>query len=195
MTLDSLLAAIVFENTEDVEKAHNQLPLKRTGELFHASAAILDPDVRKDQIFTASMRWDHDFSPDVFEKNRQGRLQKKVSAKRKRDFGNIFNTYTSFLAPDIAWYCEGCKEEIEHLLNPVQFIGKRRGSGFGEVKKWVVEDAQYDGILGRGKAPLRPIPDFLYKGDPTALRIEAAWKPPYWEPTNRAICYAPEFIK
>ena len=40
LTFDALLAAIVFERTEDLHKAHNELPIKRTGELFHASSAI-----------------------------------------------------------------------------------------------------------------------------------------------------------
>lgn len=194
MTFDALLAAIVFEATEDLEKAHNGLPLKRSGELFHASAAIMFPDAKQDQTFAASMRWDHDFSPDVFKKNSQGKLR-KVSAKRKRDFGNVFNTYKSFVAPEILWYCEGRRAEIERLLANVEFIGKRRGSGFGQVKNWKVEQGEYDGLLGLNQNPLRPIPEALYEGNDSALKIETSWKPPYWEPTHRAICYVPEFIK
>jgi hypothetical protein len=194
MTFDALLASIVFETTEDLEQAHNGLPLHRSGELFHASAAIMFPDAKQDQTFSASMRWDHDFSPDVFKKTSKGKLR-KVSAKRKRDFGNIFNTYKSFVAPEILWYCEGDRSEIERLLANVEFIGKRRGSGFGQVKNWRVEPGEYDGLLGLNNNPLRPIPEVLYEGNDSALKIEASWKPPYWEPAHRAICYVPEFIK
>lgn len=189
LTFDALLAAIVFERTEDLQKAHNELPLKRTGELSHASSAILFPDVTEPRTFTASMRWQHDMSPDYFKQKR------KVSALRKRDFGNVFNTYNSLVAKEVIWYCEGDRDAIHELLEGVAFIGKRRGSGYGEVRNWVIEDGDYDGILGFNDNPMRPIPEALYEGNKDALKIETAWKPPYWEPTNKAICFAPDFVK
>jgi hypothetical protein len=105
------------------------------------------------------------------------------------------NNYTSFDAPEITWYAEGDGEAVERLLSGVTFIGKRRGSGFGEVSGWSVEAGDFDGVVGPLGDPLRPVPIEMFKGNTQALKLDAAWRPAYWHPDNRAICYAPPFIQ
>jgi tRNA A37 N6-isopentenylltransferase MiaA len=41
LTLDALLASLNFEQSGDIEIAHNTIPLASTDGLFHASAALL----------------------------------------------------------------------------------------------------------------------------------------------------------
>jgi hypothetical protein len=76
----------------------------------------------------------------------------------------------------------------------VTFIGKRRGSGFGEVSNWSVLPGDLDGIIGPFDDPLRPVPIDMFDGNKDSLKVDAAWRPAYWLPENRAICYAPELI-
>ena len=43
LTLDAFLACLIFETTGDIETAHNTVPLACTDDLFHASAALMEP--------------------------------------------------------------------------------------------------------------------------------------------------------
>ena len=105
------------------------------------------------------------------------------------------NSYTAFDAPQITWYAEGDGEAVQRLLSDVMFIGKRRGSGFGEVSGWSIEKGDLDGVVGPFGSPLRPVPLDMFSGDKASLKVDASWKPAYWHPENRALCYAPEFIQ
>lgn len=43
LTFDALLASATYSLRQDIEQAHNQLPLKQVACLYHASAAIYEP--------------------------------------------------------------------------------------------------------------------------------------------------------
>lgn len=195
LTLDALLANLIFEKTGSIEDAHTTVPLARTNDLFHASAALLEPFGSANVSFVANMRADHSLEPDLLLKNKHGKIHTKVGKTRRREFGAVMNTYTTYDAPEITWYAEGDGQAIESLLSGVLFIGKRRGSGYGEVTQWTVELGELDGIIGPFGDPLRPVPLDMFKGNKDALKVDAAWRPAYWHPENRAICFAPEFIQ
>ena len=42
-TFDALLAGVLFDQCQNIEKAHASVPLHHTHGLFHASAAIMEP--------------------------------------------------------------------------------------------------------------------------------------------------------
>jgi hypothetical protein len=195
LTLDALLASLIFERTGDVELAHSTVPLASTEGLFHASAALLEPLGSKKVAFVANLRASHSLDPDMVLKNKHGAIHKQIGLTRRRDFGAVMNTYTAFDATEITWYAEGDGEAIERLLSGVTFIGKRRGSGYGEVSGWSVEQGDLDGIVGPLGDPLRPVPLEMFAGDKDALKVDAAWRPAYWHPQNRAICYAPKLVR
>jgi hypothetical protein len=195
LTLDALLASLIFEKTGDIDLAHETIPLASTTGLFHASAALLEPFGSSGVSFVANLRADHAIDPDLLLKNKRGSIHKKMGRTRRREFGAVLNRYTSFDAPTITWYAEGDGEAVQQLLSGVGFIGKRRGSGFGQVSGWLVEPGDLDGIQGLFGEPLRPIPVDMFDGDRDALTVDAAWRPAYWHPENRAICYAPELVK
>jgi CRISPR type IV-associated protein Csf3 len=204
MTFDALLAALLFERTGDVEKAHNEIPLRCTNDVWHGSAAIVEPFSSSKVSFVANLRPTHSLDPDLLRqvdvKDDGGqvigkRLHRKISLTRRRDFGAVMNGYRAFDAADVTWFAEGDGEVIERLVSDVHFIGKRRGSGFGEVAGWSVAAGDLDGVIGPFGDPLRPVPVDLFKGDQSAIKLDAAWRPAYWHPKNRAICFAPEFVK
>ena len=56
LTLDSLLASILFEELQDVDAAHAAIPLVQSDGVFHASAAILEPIHVENISFVANLR-------------------------------------------------------------------------------------------------------------------------------------------
>ena len=95
------------------------------------------------------------------------------------------------MAPTIDWYAEGDTDAVQALLKDTHFIGKRRASGFGEVDRWSLEPDELDGITGHLDEPLRPVPIEMFHGDQSAIKADAAWRPAYWNPAHRAICFVP----
>lgn len=133
-TLDAVLGSILFEELGDVEAAHSAIPLRCTDGLFHASAAIMEPFYSRPVTFVANLRADHTVNPALLQKNKAGNVHRRMGEKRRQDFGAVLNKYSSYSAEDVVWYAEGDRERAQELLTPIAFIGKRRGSGFGEVK-------------------------------------------------------------
>ena len=187
MTLDGLLGALLFDQLQDVEAAHGAIPVKSTDGLFHASAAIMEPIERSRVAFIASLRPNHSIDPDLILKNKRGELHRKFDSS----VTNVMNGYRMLTAPTVTWYAEGAADHIRKLLEPVQFIGKRRASGFGRVTHWEFEPDDLDGIEGPFGEPMRPIPKEMFKGDPSLPLVDAAWRPAYWRVEHRAACYVP----
>jgi hypothetical protein len=188
MTLDGLLAARLFEELQDIEAAHAAVPIKVDAGLACASGAIYEP-VSVDRVaFVAQLRPGHSLNPDLIKKNKHGALHRDVNDTA---FCNVLNAYKQITAPTFTWYGVGECDEVERLLSGVEFIGKRRGSGFGRVSRWEFADGDLDGITGYAGEPLRPIPVGMFSGDEGGPVIDAAWRLPYWSPVNRAACYVP----
>jgi CRISPR type IV-associated protein Csf3 len=192
MTLDALLAALIFEATGDLEQAHATIPLANTDGLWHASAAMVEKTDAGRVSFVANLRAAHDLDLGLIAKNPKGNTHTALGLTRRRDFGAVMNSYKLFTAPAITWYAQGDALAVERLLRDVGFIGKRRASGYGQVTGLSLEAADLDGVTGFFGEPLRPVPVALFKGNDTALRADAAWRPAYWHPANRAICFVPE---
>ena len=192
MTLDALLAAILFDEHGDLERAHSEIPLQCTEGLWHASAAIYEKQDSGRFAFVANLRAMHDLELGLIAQNAQGKPHRSLGLTRRRDFGAVMNSYRVFSAESISWYGQGDTNRIEGLLSGLHFIGKRRANGFGEVAGYSIEPAELNGLLGPFDEPLRPIPEALFTGDTTSLRADAAWKPAYWHPENRAVCYVPD---
>jgi hypothetical protein len=194
MTFDALLGALLFERLQDVDKAHAAIPIQCDNSLFHASAAQLEIIDRGGLAIAANLRAQHDLDPDHIKKSKDGeRLHRSLGLKRRRQFGAVLNKYKTTTASLISWDVVGDVEQIEDLLGGAFFIGKKRTAGFGEVTSWsITEDNASDGLIGPNGEPLRPIPVDRFEGDKSFPVIDTAWKPAYWNPENRAACYAPE---
>ena len=195
MTLDGLLAALKFEATGDLEQAHNDLPLQRTQGVWHASAAHLDTWHVGRVGFVANLRAAHDLDMTLIARKKDGQPHTKLGLARRRDFGAVMNSYKSHAASTISWYAQGDAGEVERMLQGVAFIGKRRASGFGQVSGMRIEPDELNGVTGYFGEPLRPVPVDIFLeafgGDASSLRADAAWRPAYWNPDNRAICHVP----
>ena len=185
MTFDALLMAL--KESEDI-------PVRQTNGLFHASSAILQEPTRGQVCFVGGLSAQHKLDPDLIKKKKDGKkLYKSIGLKRRRDFGNVIDYYPTFETPSVTWFCEGDPDEIIDLLRGVHFLGKKRAQGYGQVMEsgWSVDEDDLDGIVGPAGEPLRPVPADMFTGDRSLPLVDAAWRPPYWNPGNRAACYVP----
>lgn len=96
--------------------------------------------------------------------------------------------------PSISWDVVGDEAKIKALIHDTYFFGKKRTAGFGEVIDWITIDGDSNGVIDTDGRPLRPIPADRFTGDKSLPIIDTAWKPAYWDPKNRAGCYAPELV-
>lgn len=183
LTFDALLASAVYSLTQDLDQAHNHLPLHQVAGLYYASSAIYEPLELGKIAIVQSMRpddlWlDHQW----LKKNKKG----AVHTMFKNLSDNILNTYKTIAAPTMTWYCEGDADRIRSLLEHLPMIGKKRSCS---VNQWDIEEGELDGIHGYADEPLRPVPVDMWDGDKSGPIIDAAWHPAYWDATGRTACY------
>lgn len=195
LTLDGLLGAILFDELQDIDKAHAAIPLRCRDGLYHASAALAVGSIAVGKHgFIAGLRATHDLDPELIRKGKNGQPHRHMGLTRRSDFGNVMNGYPTIAAESIQWHAEGDPEEALELLQEVEFIGKRRTAGFGQVRGWQLIESDLDGVVDKDGQPLRPVPLNMWHGDTNALRADAAWRPAYWLPQHRAICAVPKGV-
>jgi hypothetical protein len=193
LTLDGLLGAVLFDELQDVDKAHAAIPLRCRDDLYHASVAIPVGAIEVGKHgFIAGLRATHDLALDLIKQGKGGQPHRHMGLTRRSDFGNVMNGYQTIVAESIQWHAEGDPEQVLELLHEVEFIGKKRTAGFGQVRGWELMESDLDGITDANNLPLRPVPLPMWHGDPDAIRADAAWRPAYWMPQHRAICAVPK---
>lgn len=192
VTLDALLAALIFERTGSVSAAHENIPLSCHEGLWHASSAFFEDGTPLKVTFTASLRAGHDLEPSLIATSpRTGQLP-RLSEKRTREFGNVQNDVRGVAATAVWWFAEGDTEAVRELLEGLRFVGKKNAHGYGEIAILQIEQQEgTDGILGPQSMPLRPVPADLFRGNGAAVQAEAAWRPPYWRVESRTRCFVP----
>ena len=188
LTFDALLASVVYSLTQDVDQAHNQLPIKQAGGLYYASSAIYESVAIGTMAIVQSMRpddvWlDHQW----LKKNKHGAVHTKFSNLSD----NILNSYRTIATPTMTWYCEGDADRIRALLAHLPMIGKKRTCS---VTRWDVEEGELDGVQGYADEPLRPVPVEMWRGDRAGPIVDAAWRPAYWDAAGRTACFVPEML-
>ena len=193
LTLDGLLGAILFEDLQDVDRAHAAIPLRCRDGLYHASAALqVDPIGVGKHSLIAGLRATHDLDLDLIRQGKGGQPHRHIGLTRRSDFGNVLNSYQTLVAGGIQWHAEGDAEHVLELLEEVEFIGKKRTAGFGQVRGWQLIESELDGITDALGQPLRPVPLSMWQGDDGVVRADAAWRPAYWLLQHRAICAVPK---
>lgn len=193
LTLDGLLGAILFEHHQDIDQAHAAIPLRCRSGLYHASMAI--PMAAIDwgrHGFVAGLRAMHDLDLSLIKQGKRGQTHHRMGLTRRSDFGNVMNAYPTIYARSLCWHAEGDPEQVLQLLQDVEFIGKKRTAGFGQVRHWRLLPSDLDGLADAQGQPLRPVPLSMWHGAPDAIRADAAWRPAYWLPQHRDICAVPK---
>jgi hypothetical protein len=194
MTLDTLLAYVVAQRLDgDFSKAYNQLPLKQTNGLYHASTGIIHQPEPFSTTYIAGLHAGHYLDADIVEINSRTGKHPRLSEKRKREFGNVMHKYYGTFGKSIWFFFEGDGDEVINLMMEMPFIGKKSTTGWGELNldSIEIETATVNGVLDVDGYPLRPIPDFLYKGvkNNDVIIADTCWKGPSWAFENREKCY------
>ena len=203
LTLDALLMATL--DTGDVSHL-----LKLEDGLYSASAAFLvdQGSIKHRAAFVASLRPEHtpewrelirpntknsNLPPLMTDQEAKGSLNDlRIGLARQREGGNIINAYQAVSARSVEWYATGDADAVLEILKDLEFIGKRRSAGYGQVAGWVIDEGELDGITGYLGEPLRPLPVERWTHGGDWVPVEAAWKAPYWDVRNRTKCYVPD---
>ena len=194
LTLDGLLGAVLFDELQDDDKAHAAIPLRCADGLYHASIAqpVGAVEFGKHALI-AGLRATHDLDLTIVKQGKGGQPHRALGLTRRADFGNVMNGYRTVMAQSIQWHAEGDAEYALELLAEIEFIGKKRTAGFGQIRagSWQLAESLLDGITDAFGQPLRPVPLDRWAGDKNACRVDAAWRPAYWLPQHRALCAVP----
>jgi len=188
LTLDALLMA-------ELQRGDVSDLLRCEDGLYYASAAFPVDVIGTQEIsYVASMRpttmshvWAKAIAP-----SRVGKIS--IGDARQREAGNITNVYTATACQAVEWYATGDADAVLDVVRRIDFIGKRRAAGMGQVAGWTVEPGELDGIAGYMGEPLRPVPVERWPHGGDWPVIEAAWRGEYWATRNRTACVAPEVL-
>lgn len=195
LTLDGLLGAILFDDLQDVDKAHKAIPLRCSDGLYHASVAqTVGVCEAGKYTLIAGLRATHDLDVSQIKQAKDGNPHRAIGLTRRSDFGNVLNSHGTIMANSLQWHAEGDADRVLELLEEVQFIGKKRTAGFGQVQGWRLTESVLDGISDASGMPLRPVPLTMWHGDANAVHADVAWRPAYWIPQHRAICAVPSEV-
>ena len=183
LTLDALLAAQTYDLTQDIDQAHNHLPLEQQDGVYFASRMFCEPITERGYAIVQNFRPDDIWlDHGLIKKNKQGKVHTKFSNLPDP----ILNSYKSISTDTLTWYATGDADKIRALLAGITHIGKKRSA---LVESWLVETGELDGWHGYADEPLRPIPVALWDGDRSLPRVDAAARPAYWNPMNKEACY------
>jgi len=125
LTLDGLLGAILFDDLQDIDKAHAAIPLRCSDRLYHASVAqSVGVTESGRHTLIAGLRATHDLDLNLIRQGKNGQPHRYIGLTRRSDFGNVLNGYKTVMANSLQWHAEGDAEHVLELLQEVEFIGR-----------------------------------------------------------------------
>lgn len=163
LTLESLLAAAVFEQTGKMrEDALNLVPIERTTDhgFWLASSVFYGGKVTRDTTSIIRRRRRDETGPDFYAANTTVRKKSDPYAieQSREDFKALMHEYPTVHAEKLAWFAQGDAEQCRLMLESLTFIGKRRGQGFGEISSVAVTTVDEHPLLDACGMVRRPIP-------------------------------------
>ena len=169
-----------FDISPYLPKNNRLLPIKRTGEIYHASVSQFIPkySVKITRIYKR------------FEDKWAGDLDKKKIRVGSGHFRSYAMAEPYIACKEVVFYVNGDLEIIKGLiLRNVIGLGNDLRIGFGTVRDIIFEEIEEDWSLVAGDIAMRPIPVEMCKEYEEAAYI--AYKGPYWNPKNVALCVPP----
>jgi len=155
------------------------LPIKKTGEIYHCSVSLFSPhSIHLTQIYKR------------FEERWAGNLRQKKIRIGSGHFRAYAMKEVYIPAKEIIFYVNGDMKLIERLIRSyLVSLGNDNRIGFGAIKNIVFEEMEEDWSLVANGIAMRPIPVSMCEEYDDATYI--AYKGPYWEPRNVALCVPP----
>jgi CRISPR type IV-associated protein Csf3 len=214
LTLDALLGAQIYAQTQCVERAHSEIPLAHStwglaedgmaARVWHGSAMFLSQINHPGKAsFKRSMDMRDLFSAPAVVMG-SGRNASKPAKNQQIDqlrepYAAMVSHYPTLTTDDVRWFGCGDIDVVRDLLEGVRFVGKKHHQGYGEVATCVVDEIGEDWSIARTYRDklrvMRPIPvdawAALQQGHPSDPMVAmAASEPPYFDATKRR-CMVP----
>lgn len=166
-----------------------ELPVRKTHDVYHASVSQFNIDrMFSDTIYKR-------FDEKDLETNYTGKL-KKVR-KGQGQFRDYMMTIPVIPASEVTFHYNGNPDECFRLLSDIHHLGKKTDIGYGKVRSASLYMEEHDNSFFMDGKCMRPLPKEIYKhlGLPNRV-MSLAYKPPYWDKKNVAMCMAPgsEFV-
>lgn len=194
LLLDGLLAALIYERTGSVERAHAEIPLDRSSGVWAGSQAFIDGNSPlRGVMIVGSIRADMEITPDMIRPNGGRKALPRIDSARG-DYQNSLSEYTSINA-DAVWFCgTGDVAAVKDLLSDASGIGTKRSVGYGQVSRIDVREVtgHHVGLALADGSPARPVPVSIWgklSNQRAALNAER-FQPPYWQ-GDYALCAVP----
>ncbi|GGB53522.1 hypothetical protein GCM10011607_12610 [Shewanella inventionis] len=200
--IDAVLAYAKFKHTNDLDAAHNRLPIKKTNGVYHASALRLQSPARIVKAdFNGSLR-PQDMNTRLFAPNAlRGSKYLYIDTARGEHKAEL-NSYIAYesLHSTGYFFVVGDKDEIETLLNTYVFgIGKKSHAGFGQIESISIEIIDEDksiycdelGVMRN--TPMHVFKELGYKKTSIVDSELATYFPPYYK-TEPVECVVPSSL-
>lgn len=166
-------------NVSDILK----LPIKRTRGVYHSSVSQFDTDIIKTENVYKR-----------FDEEHLNRVKTKITKVRLGQgfFKSYMMKFPVIPTKTVIFYFNGAIGECDDILNDLVFLGKKTDIGYGFVRSIKVEQTEEDYSFVKDGKCMRPLPakDFKDLGMPS-ISQRLAWKAPYWDKKNIAMCAAP----
>ncbi|MGH8463107.1 MAG: hypothetical protein ACRER5_03105 [Pseudomonas sp.] len=193
LTLDAVLAAAIYLISGDVERAHSDIPLARTKDVWHASSIQFLGGERSSQPYIARLD-SRDLVPVGYsgEANRKGRININISGGY---LAAQLRKLPTFIG-QVAFDGNGDIEEVKSLLHALPGLGKNTRQGLGRMGEIVVASSLKDvSVIREDGLPARPTPVTTWEqwgnNPDVAAKDHVAWQPPYWRHDQDALCVVP----
>lgn len=209
LTLDALLAARIYADTQSVERAHTDIPLAQENGVWCGSAVFLSDKNRPvDAPFKAGLSLREAVDPlyRVMGNGRNANTEKKnpcIDTVRGPYANTINLEYEAYEVTDVTWYGRGDMEAVARLLSDVRFIGKKHHQGYGQVapRNGIILDEMDENYALRMPVqtrsyPMRPIPVTVWEAmgearHPYHFDAIVSSQPPYFDTTHAVRCMVP----
>lgn len=210
LTLDALLAAMIFRQTEDPGRALTEIPLKRTGATWHGSAGFFEPGERTNACFVRSLS-PSDLESGMWQpmKGKRGKKNKHplfIDQSRNEEahqWRRMNDEYDAVASASVTWFGCGDAARVRELLigaDPgvlnLAGVGKKVPQGYGRVSNIEIMegDAMPDrSMMLKDGSPARPVPIDEWKAaggrDDVRIRLDT-FEPPYYS-SDAVTCAVP----
>jgi hypothetical protein len=165
----------------DVSECLKDAPIKRSGDLWHASVAQFPPEAVLG-LTKFYKRFDERNCHIVETK------VKKIQIDRGHFRAYMMNI-THVTTRTVSFYVNGCLDEVLRLVSFLPGLGKKVVDGCGQFKSVSVDELSEDFSLVKDGVAMRPLPVSLgFRGE---VLMRTAWRAPYWDKQNIDVCVVP----
>lgn len=191
-TLDAVCFGIIEELGRNGIEARS-VPIASEDGLYLASRAFFDGAVHSEAFRIGGIRVVKDMQEASQFIDPVRKTMSKVITHRG-PYKSFMSKYDEISARSVSWYAVGDAEKITALLTSAGCIGAIRKDGYGRLGEIEIDfDVDEDVWKVDGKLS-RPIPvehPLAQEFRSEALVYETAWRPPYYDRSNFAVCVAP----